>query len=68
MSEPVQPPVSEASREEKHARRAFLQRAGKTSAAAPAVALLMSANFSNAQTAPSQYGNGGTGGTGSGSS
>lgn len=65
MSEPVQQPTSESPSDEQNARRAFLHRAGKASASAPAVALLMSASFANAQTAPPQYGNGGTGGSGS---
>ena len=47
--------------EEQNARRSFLQRAGKASAAAPAVALLMAANHKTANGAI--YGP--TGGSGS---
>lgn len=50
------------------ARREFLKKIGKAGATAPAVALLMAANFTAAQ-AQSQYGGGATScGTGCGSS
>ena len=50
------------------ARREFLKKLGKAGATAPAVALLMSANFTAAQAQP-QYGGGATScGSGSGSS
>ena len=50
---------------EADARREFIKKVGKAGAAAPAVALLMAANFKSAQ-AQSTYGGGGCGcGTGS---
>ncbi len=50
---------------EADARREFIRKVGKAGAAAPAVALLMAANFKSAQ-AQSTYGGGGCGcGTGS---
>ncbi|MFO1321398.1 MAG: hypothetical protein U1F52_17435 [Burkholderiales bacterium] len=62
MSEPTQDPVVDRGNDEQQARREFLQRTGKASASAPAVALLLAASFKNSQ-AQTTYGP--TGGSGS---
>ena len=60
----TQPTSIEAT--ESDARREFIKKLGKASAAAPAVALLMAANFKDAQAAD-PYGTAGGSGSGSGS-
>ena len=45
---------------EADARREFIKKLGKASAAAPAVALLMAANYTNAQTETSPSGGSGS--------
>lgn len=46
---------------ESEARRAFIQKMGRAGAAAPAVALLLAANYKSANAAPTTYGGGGCG-------